>query len=205
MIGGCWEHGYVETEPTLGDIPNFCCMFRYANMSCVLQLLYLGSLIISTLVANAGGARHVYFIPLPTAIYVVKLTYIVQPFSIMCNAMAKTSITILLQRLMGHDAFIKKTILWTAMGIFWILCILTSIIAFTDCSPPSAHWNLTDPNAQNECWPNYVIEPINLVQGSWGAFQDFFLALFPIWILWSVQISLRKKVSIALLLSLGIL
>ena len=180
-------------------------MFRYANTTCVLQLVYLGSLIISTLVENVGGARHIYYIPLDTAIYVVKLTYVVQPFSIICNALAKTSITILLQRLMGHGAFVMKTVLWTATGIFWILCLLASIIAFTDCSPPSAHWDLKNPSAQDQCWPNYVVEPIYLVQGSWGAFQDFFLALFPIWILWNVQISLGKKVSIALLLGLGIL
>ena len=146
-----------------------------------------------------------YLTDINQAILITKLTFVIQPFSVFANALAKTSIAILLQRLMGPGALVKKGLLWATTGIFWVLCIVTSIVAFAQCSPPSALWDLTNPTAMEQCWPSNVTESINLLQGSWGAFQDFFLAFFPLLIIWNLQLSLEKKISICALLGLGVL
>ncbi|MCJ1382584.1 hypothetical protein MMC17_005697 [Xylographa soralifera] len=166
-------------------------------------VVYLGALIISTIVAVKGGGRHVEYLGPDQAILIAELTIIIQPFAIMGNALAKTSIAILLQRIMGPGSLIQKWLLWITTAIFWTLCLLASIMVFAQCSPPSALWSL-NPAAKADCIRPQISETINVVHGSWGAFQDFFLATLPLSIIWKLQISWDKKIGLCALLALGV-
>jgi hypothetical protein len=84
---------------------------------------------------------------------------------------------------------------------FWTVPIF--FFQIFQCKPVAAQWDLEMPNSW--CAP-----PESFVAGAYAfavltLLSDFFYALIPIPMIWSVQMSLQKKLSVIFVLSLGIL
>lgn len=74
------------------------------------------------------------------------------------------------------------------------------------CTPPSFFWEGPSriPGAHGSCINKAVVPISTIVHSVLSAISDWILALLPIAMLWSVQINLRTKISVAVLLSTGL-
>ena len=87
------------------------------------------------------------------------------------------------------------------LTVLTVLSCLYSIFLFVQCTPAFALW--TDvPGAR--CWSPLVIEYTGIVSSVFSAFVDLNLAIYPIFIMRRLQMELRKKISICILMGLGI-
>ena len=113
----------------------------------------------------------------------------------------KISIAIFLLRLA-----VRQRYTWTLRISIVILVIWSLVIFFIEifqCTPVQAQWDFSIPNSR--CAP-----PELFVDGAFSfsvltVTTDWFYAIIPIPMIWSIQMSVQKKMAIAFILSLGVL
>ena len=171
----------------------------------VLQITYLVILIVATRIIQLGGGHHVVYIDPTQVPTILLLNQVVPPFSIFSQVFAKTSITILWTRLMSPDDSGRKLFLWINLAVLWSISIVSTITTYVQCSPPSLLWTGTPAELAQNCWDPKTYTDIAVAQGAYSAFTDFLLALFPIVIVWKLQMSLTRKLSMCLLMGFGVL
>jgi hypothetical protein len=152
-----------------------------------------------------GGAHHAAYIDPSNLSIILHINQIVPPFSILSQGFAKTSITILWTRLMGRNEHFGRAILYINLAILWALSLAAIITTYVQCSPPSLLWTGTPAELAQHCWDPHTYTNIALTQGAYSAFTDFFLALFPIYMVWNLRLNITKKLGLCLLMGFGIL
>ncbi|KAK7966881.1 uncharacterized protein PG986_001158 [Apiospora aurea] len=158
-----------------------------------------------TSVAVAHGlGRHVEALSREEQVAVTTWTYIAFCPGVMSFAIPKLAVIALLVRLMvprkGHYMF-----LW-GMGITVQLTLLATVgilirVIDKKC-PPFSDIRLDPPE---HCVPVHVQVKWCLFAGSLSAFVDFYLAIYPSVVLYSLQMRRRKKVALSVALGLGVL
>ncbi|KAF5643130.1 integral membrane protein PTH11 [Fusarium sp. NRRL 52700] len=74
-------------------------------------------------------------------------------------------------------------------------------VRFSECDPPSARWTAYAPA---KCRNSTAIIVYSVVAGSFSALVDFYLALYPAVVLWSLQLHLKKKLALSVALGFGV-
>lgn len=113
----------------------------------------------------------------------------------------KLSIGVFLLRLASQRRF--KWIIWVSMGIIFVM---SSALFFWDvfqCQPVAAQWDTTIPgyhcvSATEVVNAAYALSVLNIV-------TDWLYALLPIPMIWNAKMTAQAKMTVALVLSLGIL
>lgn len=77
-----------------------------------------------------------------------------------------------------------------------------TIVWIVQCRPLAAAWNS---NIQGHCFTQGQLQRIIISQALISIISDIILAIFPIFILWKVQISVRVKAGMCTLMSLGLI
>ena len=88
-----------------------------------------------------------------------------------------------------------------------IIALIVSDIVLTllwifQCDPVAAAWNKQNPGS---CFSNGQLQRIIISQALVSIISDFMLALFPIVLLWKVQIAPRIKAGLCTLMALGLM
>lgn len=151
---------------------------------------------------SAGMGRHLEYLPNPTysALQIAKWNAIYQILNVSGALLTKISIGLFLLRLKQTTKF--KIAVW---GVLAPLCITTLILCFVvglQCIPLRALWT---PTIKGHCISSETPLKVSYVQSGFAILADLFLTVSPIVILWKVQISLKKKVGICGLMSLGLM
>jgi len=117
-------------------------------------------------------------------------------------AVIRTSIGLFLLRICSKP--LHKRILYVCLGTVYIFTMIYLLINVFQCSPPSYYWEQFSPSSHKGVCPNASLVPKAAIAHSViAAVSDWTLGILPIAILWRVQIKLRKKIAVAVLLSLG--
>jgi hypothetical protein len=95
-----------------------------------------------------------------------------------------------------------RWIIWINFAVITIVSLEFCFALAFQCSPPSYFW-MQIYGAEGKCLDKKIVITSVYVHSVFSAVSDWCLGLLPIAILWGVQINLRTKVIIALLLSLG--
>lgn len=92
------------------------------------------------------------------------------------------------------------------LHFLWIINVITAIVitvlVYTQCTPTKATWDITVPGA--DCSRRYAAYVFTYVQGSWAAVTDIFLAIYPIFVVWGLQTTMRMKLGFCILMSGGL-
>ncbi|MCJ1386799.1 hypothetical protein MMC17_009926 [Xylographa soralifera] len=112
----------------------------------------------------------------------------------------KISICLFLLRITISKAFIRP--LQVAIVILVLSNVILTVLWAVQCNPVALAWDLTQ---QGTCFSVVQIDNIILAQAIISIVSDFFLAAFPILILRHVQINMRVKVGLCLLMGLGVI
>ncbi|KAI1170330.1 integral membrane protein [Nemania sp. FL0916] len=175
--------------------------FGWDDWTMVLAVaLALATNITVTLMVHYGVGRHAAYLnpgQLSNALYMVWLTIALSTAS---AAIGKISIALLLIRLINRSRW-RDTFLWTLISLLIVVNALLIIVIFVQCTPVIKLWDPTVPGA---CWSPTIQLDIWYFQGAFSALSDLILALFPLPIIWKLQIPLLSKAVLGFLMSLGV-
>ena len=167
-----------------------------------------------------GYGRHEYYLSPHQRIESTKFNIIATVAVIIGPCLAKISICLFLLRLLG-DAVARKRkwFLYTLMVTLSVGNILDIISLLVQCRPTRKLW---DRQTQGNCWDPSVQQGFAYMQGgesrpsivegnrthylpAISVFSAFILSAFPVLIIKDLQLNLRTKIAICLLLGLGVL
>lgn len=112
----------------------------------------------------------------------------------------KLSICFFLLRIPVEKHFIRP--IQGAIVILVVTNIVLTLLWIFQCNPIRGSWNKKTPAT---CFTDAQLQRIIISQAIISIVSDFVLALFPIVLLWKVQIAIRIKAGLCILMSLGLL
>jgi hypothetical protein len=162
--------------------------------------------IVTTLAVHYGVGRHALYLTDDQRVNAVYMIWLAVPFSPGSAAFGKVSIALLLMRIMNRNRF-REAFLWVLIFLLFAVNLVLIIITFAQCQPVTFLWQRvsSSPPPGGSCWDPSIQRNYGYFQGAFSAWSDLVLALFPIFIMWNVQIPLKVKAGIVVLMSLGIL
>ncbi|KAL9001977.1 MAG: hypothetical protein Q9188_005073 [Gyalolechia gomerana] len=147
-----------------------------------------------------GLGRHKYYLTDWQFIEFSKYSYgeWIQTFqTLMFN---KLSICFLLLRIPVEKRYIRP--IQGAIVFLIVTNIVLTLLWIFQCNPIAGSWNKQTPAT---CFTDAQLQRIIISQAIISIISDFVLALFPIVLLWKVQIELRIKAGLCILMSLGLM
>ncbi|MCJ1433388.1 hypothetical protein MMC27_002748 [Xylographa pallens] len=153
-----------------------------------------------TLEVHYGVGRHIYYLTPGNIEQTGKMVWMTEPFSTMSACFGKISIAFQLLRIINKQNRWQAHILWFMIGSLFLVNVVCLIITFAQCTPVYALWDRT----VGTCWSPLIQLDSGYVQGAYSAFTDLFLTLFPIVVIWNLQVKLKVKVALAALFAMGL-
>ncbi|KAL6721939.1 hypothetical protein ACLMJK_001044 [Lecanora helva] len=148
-----------------------------------------------------GNGRHAYYLgPEQTskAIHWNTITFVP---GVLSFAIPKLSVTILLTNVLNPRR-LQVFIMYFLSFATLVGSVLAAIFLWQQCDPPEGVWN---PNVHATCWDPSILTDYTIAHGALSAFVDFYLALYPCFVIYRLQISTRKKIGLTLALSIGVI
>ena len=184
-----WTRVAIIKKPGLDD--------AIIGLSVVLNLIAAGMVTAAT---SYGMGRHEYDLTLPQLSEAIKYNLILQAFGGMAIPLPKLSVAILIVDILRPSRS-WVWVLYTSTIALIILAAITTILQFVQCSPVSGFWDLTIPHT---CWNPSEFAVISICSCAYSAFLDFALALFPITVLRKLQMKTSRKVTLSIIMGLGV-
>lgn len=145
--------------------------------------------ILKTLAHSLGLTRLPQFQTLSELAYIANTAFI------------KLSVGLLLRRISPSKTY--NTIISTSMIILTLWTAVTFFIVLFQCRPVYFAWDQS--SGKGSCFNPTVIADAGYAFSAMDIFFDWLFALLPVPMLWDVQMSAQLKLSILLILSLGVL
>ncbi|KAH5372447.1 hypothetical protein HBI49_062290 [Parastagonospora nodorum] len=129
-------------------------------------------------------------------IHAFKLQYALSIVYNPCICLVKASFLWSLYKLRSHNPWIKRTIIGLQV-LNGVYMVATTIVSAVPCLPVAKSW---DPSIPGGCYSPtlYVSGNVSVV-----IITDFLVMLIPTWIIWDLQMPLKRKLVTIAFLSLG--
>lgn len=182
------------------------------------QLLYTAyAVIVLHSVAQGGTGKHTAELTLGGAEVALRAWYLCEVLYAPLSACIRTSIAVFLLRL--AVARWHRWTIYAVLAVTWAVSVAFFVPMAVQCLPPSYFWKQVRESrrggggegggggevVEGRCIHPAVVPVTAIVHGVISAVCDWILGLFPIVMLWNVQINRRTKIGIAGLLSMGLL
>ena len=147
-----------------------------------------------------GMGRHMFYLTEWQFIENQKYSYgeWIQTFQTLM--FTKISICFFLLRIPVQKLFIRP--IQAAIVILIVSNIVLTLLWIFQCNPIASAWNKNTPGT---CFTEAQLQRIIISQALISIISDVMLAIFPIVLLWRVQIALRIKVGLCALMGLGLM
>jgi hypothetical protein len=119
------------------------------------------------------------------------------------SALIRTSISVFLLRI--AQTRLHRWVICITMAAVWTFSVVYFVLVLMQCSPTSFFWRQVLGTDEGHCIDPGIIPAATIAQSVVGAVCDFALALLPAAMLWKVQLNVRTKITVAVLLGMGIL
>ncbi|KAL3471342.1 hypothetical protein BJX99DRAFT_250517 [Aspergillus californicus] len=164
--------------------------------------------IVYTVAVSMGYGRHAEVlleeIGMDSLTEIMLLDIIASLLGIIAFTLPKLAIAILLQRILNPGR-LQRLCLWTLISLLLLTCCVVVIMLFTACDPVEAQWTPDlVPTDATHCLPQIVSVSISTFYGALAAFTDLYLAIYPVVVLATLKITLKKKLALCAVLGLGI-
>lgn len=166
----------------------------------VVQVFAIITLVFESLAVKNGIGTHKMYLSEAGAIEAAKWATLAITPNLLATMMARISLCLLMLRIVGkaqpyHILLVSIIVLTAAIGT--LACINTYIT----CKPVPKIWNSALPGT---CDPD-MRHAIGLAQAVWSIGSDWLVAFFPLLILKNLQMAIRTKVALAIIMGLGFL
>ncbi|KAL8930415.1 MAG: hypothetical protein Q9208_000599 [Pyrenodesmia sp. 3 TL-2023] len=145
-----------------------------------------------------GIGRHIYYLDHDDGVLATQLDWLCQAFVITALTIGKISVAFLILRISitkWHAYFLH-----TVNVILLLINIPLIVWTYAQCKPSALLW---DPTLPGTCQDPRMQGSFALFQGSFGAVTDLLYALFPILIIWPLQMPRKRKYQLAGIMCLG--
>jgi len=149
-----------------------------------------------------GVGRHVYDLP-PAGIRAsLKVWYFCEIIYAVTACALRVTVGMFLLRIVSRK--VHRVIIHTlnAIGIAFGACYLATIVF--QCIPLPYFWERLDMNGVGICFDANISVRMTIAATVVGAVIDWSFGLLPIWVLWTVHLSSRRKIVVCSLLGLGV-
>ncbi|GAB7344698.1 hypothetical protein MBLNU457_3173t2 [Dothideomycetes sp. NU457] len=162
----------------------------------------LTSQILLTIACTNGIGQHISLLSLVDFTIALEYFWAASCIAIFGITFAKVAIIALLLALRAPNQ--KKRGYF--LHFLWLTNVITAItitaLVYTQCRPIKAVWDITVPHA--DCSRRRTAFAFTYVQGSWAAVTDILLAIYPIFVVWSLQTTMKMKLGFCVLMSGGL-
>lgn len=165
-----------------------------------------------------GLGRHITTLSPENAMHAIKWDYMAQPLSIMAPTFGRISFALLLLSLVGISKT-RRLFLWAIIISQFVANSLCFIFILVQCKPIELLWNKS---LEGECWDLKFQEYFGYFDGgecfvclfrhskvipfpALNSFTDLVLAIAPAVVFWNLNMKRSMKISLSLLMGLGIL
>lgn len=130
---------------------------------------------------------------------VIKLTVISFVPGVTSFVLPKFGVVILLAKLLNpsrpHIIF-----MWIISVLYGLMTIAMLTLNFGQCRPAAAQWDMT---VKGTCMDRKIVVNYAMTLGIVGALYDFYLAAYPTFVLWGLQMNIKKKLALCSSLGFG--
>ncbi|OAA43282.1 integral membrane protein [Metarhizium rileyi] len=167
-------------------------------ISFILAVAFMG---VTTPEVQYGTGRHLEFLSEEQKLQSVKLDWVSQAFHIMSTSVAKISIVLFIRQIIGKGHS-RMWFLYIMVGMLFVISVVCVAFIFAQCTPAAALW---DPSLgdKGKCWDPKVQQGYGYFTASFSVLSDFTLAIFPVSVLWNLQMEWRLKMSLMFFMGLG--
>ncbi|ESZ95457.1 integral membrane protein [Sclerotinia borealis F-4128] len=157
--------------------------------------------IVTQIACHYGVGRHAYYLTLSELSQSLKYLLILQAFGIMASVVPKLGVAILIINIVGTSN--RGRWIFYFASIFLIMFgALNCIFLFAQCSPPRAIWEF---DLTHTCWKSSVLVNYSIFVGSYSGFLDLAFAIFPVTLFWNLQMKLKRKIVLCVVMGLGVI
>jgi hypothetical protein len=154
--------------------------------------------------AHFGLGRHVQALMMgpngpSNLLFTLKYTLIAEFFILMTPCIGRISYAFLLLSIIPPVRW-QKYFLWTIIILEIAVDFVTATVSLAQCTPMSSFWE----GKRQNCLPPTVQRDIGFFQGSLASLVDLTLAVFPATLFWNLQLKLSLKISLSILMGLGV-
>ncbi|KAL1902787.1 hypothetical protein Sste5346_000697 [Sporothrix stenoceras] len=100
---------------------------------------------------------------------------------------------------------VHRRIIIGVMVAFWVVTAPLFFVALFQCQPVSYFWMQPFPDVpRGKCMDGSVMYIVSVIHSVISACCDWTLGIIPVFMLWKVQLSVRTKITLSILLSMGV-
>ncbi|KAM7203882.1 hypothetical protein V8F33_001853 [Rhypophila sp. PSN 637] len=165
-------------------------------ISIVLGIWYVG---MSGAAVHYGGGRHIMTLKPEDTTQVIKLTVISFVPGVTSFVLPKFGVVILLAKLLNPPR-LHIIFMWIISVIYGLMTIAMLSLNFGQCTPAAAQWDMT---VKGTCMDRKIVVNYAMTLGIVGAVYDFYLAAYPTFVLWGLQMNIKKKLALCSSLGFG--
>ncbi|TVY27410.1 hypothetical protein LHYA1_G004176 [Lachnellula hyalina] len=166
------------------------------------QVVFTALCICLILAVHYGTGRHNADVTAENAIEAIKYQTLAELFYIPETAIIKLSVGFLLLRITPNGAKVYRYIIFTSMIILSLWTIISFFIVLFQCYPVSYAWDQT--SGKGTCKDAIVVVNAAYAFSAMDILFDWGFALLPLPMLWDIKMSLQVKMSLLLILGLGV-
>ncbi|KAF4783148.1 integral membrane protein [Colletotrichum scovillei] len=203
IITVCWIFTALSTIFVLGRVVVRWKIMRkfHSDDYFVIAGLVCGyiSTSLSTLAVYSGIGKHLELLTLEQQQDGMLWTTAAQCPGIMSFGLPKLAVVSLLTRLMNPGIYHKWFLWW--MGIWCQLTLFVTVgLLIGRCTPASSLWDFS---IEGTCFSPDILINFSIYAGTFSAFVDVYLAVYPSIVLYRLQMPIKKKVALSFALGIG--
>ncbi|KAM7203289.1 hypothetical protein V8F33_002280 [Rhypophila sp. PSN 637] len=149
---------------------------------------------------NHGNGRHAYYLSEYDKVQASKWSRLTVPPNLTACTLARVSFCLFLMRIVNRQRM-YTIFLWAIVFITSVTTLATVINLLASCKPIDKLWN---PKHPGTCVPGIQNVAFGLTQSSAAIAADFLLAVFPILILRKLNMALKTKIALGVLMGMGL-
>ncbi|PYI07739.1 hypothetical protein BO78DRAFT_406280 [Aspergillus sclerotiicarbonarius CBS 121057] len=163
-------------------------------------MLGLASSVLITISIYHGYGKHVQDIDPSDRLFAMKIYTIFQCVSILSTGTGRVAFVLYLLPIFRQQ-YITRHLLWFLFALQLITNYVSPVTVLAQCKDVNVLW---DPTVQTQCWNEKVSIAYSYVQCSINTATDLYLATFPVYTFWNLNLKRRTKAILIILLSLGL-
>jgi len=149
-----------------------------------------------------GIGRHNVDVAVPDLVQALKYQILCEILYFADTALIKLSVGFLLRRITPNSAKVYCNILYVSMVILTLWSIITFCIILFQCNPVYTAWDKR--SGKGHCLKPTAIANVGYSFSAMDILFDWMFALLPVPMLWDIKMSLQVKLSLILILGLGV-
>ena len=138
----------------------------------------------------------------------MQLWWLFQLFFTVSSVLLRCSIAVFILRICQKRT--HKLIIYVTMGAVIVFSLFYLCLLIFQCRPISLFWNQhavihSAADLGGVCLNLNILEAASYAQCAISALADWVLGTLPLWLIWNLKMNLRTKLSVCVLLSLGMM